>query len=194
MEEIDLTQTIQADSDQLCASDLSEPRVFQVLEVFTTGDDKKPIAIRLDDHDHPWLPSKTSRRVLVAIWGSKGRDYVGRFLRLYNDPSVIFGGKAVGGVRINGATHIDSTKSGTLPFSRGKYKEWTVQPIDPPAPKQDPNRSTRLEKIAAGEKHIGPEAVAEVRAAFGADDSDPGTWNDDTQRAYLDLLVKRAKG
>lgn len=158
MTDIDLTPTIAADSDQLCAADLPEPRIFEVLEVFKTRDDKKPIGLRLRGHDLPWLPSKTARRVLVAIWGPKGRDYVGRFLRLYCDPTVIYGGKAVGGVRINGATHIDGTQQGSLPFSRGKYAPWRVDPI------QAPTLEERIRNAETILSPLAPEELADIQA------------------------------
>jgi hypothetical protein len=162
MTDIDLTPTIAADSDQLCAADLPEPRLFEVLDVFTTGDQKKPIGIRLRGHDHPWLPSKTARRVLVAIWGPKGRDYVGRWLRLYCDPTVIYGGNAVGGVRINGASHIDGPQEGSLPFSRGKYKPWKVQPIQPPP--REARQPTTEERIAKAESMLSDLAPLRLQA------------------------------
>lgn len=62
---------------------------------------------------------------------------------------------------------------------------------------QQPTTDTRttLDRILAGEKHLGPEVTAEVRTAYGAPlDDDPATWTEEMQANYLDRLMDRAKG
>ncbi len=129
---LDMTEYIKADSDQITAADLAEPVVLQISEVRLTEDAKKPIAIFFEGQRFPWLPSKTSRRVLVKIWGSDGHAYVGRWLRLYCDPTVTYAGEEVGGVRISGASHIKQPVTGKLPSGRRKYKSFSVGPLKPP--------------------------------------------------------------
>jgi hypothetical protein len=62
---------------------------------------------------------------------------VGRRVRLYCDPDVVFGGLAVGGTRIAALSHIDKPKKVPLLVSRGKSAVFVVQPLpDAPAPVQ----------------------------------------------------------
>ena len=209
---LDMSEYTSSSSDHLTTDDfLGGPRVLTITEAGPTGQTGKgarPVYILFEGEPRAFLPSLTVRRVLAKIWTAEdnkraNKTYPGRSLRLFVDPEVTFGEKGqgtikVGGIRVNGASHIDQTVTGTTVSGRNKRAPFSVEPlkIDPPAPKQDQEaeRTKRLDYISRGETKIGPEAVAEVRAAFGADDSSPETWNDDTQRAYLDLLVKRAKG
>lgn len=46
------------------------------------------------------LRTSTNRKTLVRMFGSDTKKWVGQTIHLYFDPSVKFGGKAVGGIRI----------------------------------------------------------------------------------------------
>lgn len=132
---VDLSNTIQPDSDQLDAIDLvAGPRTF-VIERVSKGNAEQPVNIHLADFPRPWRPGKSMRRVLVAAWGPDAATYVGRRVQLYCDPSVVFGGQAVGGTRIAALSHIDKPKQVPLLVSRGKSAIFTVKPLaDAPAP------------------------------------------------------------
>src|SRR5699024_989530 len=80
-------------------------------------------------------PSKSMRRVLVKLWGQRSADYAGRRLTIYNDPSGTWAGKAVGGIRISHASHIDKPVTMSLALAKGKLAPFTVHPLpDTPHP------------------------------------------------------------
>ncbi|MGB3602748.1 MAG: hypothetical protein WBA38_04250 [Gordonia sp. (in: high G+C Gram-positive bacteria)] len=130
-QEVDLSQMIQARSDQTNAVDLLAGPVTVTIVAVTTGSKEQPINL-VTDHfgpGKPYRPGLSMRRVLVNAWGPKGAEYVGKSMTLYCDPSVRFGGQAVGGIRISHLSHIDKPKSVALTVTRGKHSPFTVDPL-----------------------------------------------------------------
>lgn len=126
---MDLSDTIAPTSDQLDAVDLlAGPRTFTIDHV-TGGNSEQPVNVHLVEFPRPWRPGKSMRRVLVACWGADGAVYAGRRVRLYCDPSVIFGKEKVGGTRIAALSHIDGPRSVPLLISRGKSAIFVVEPL-----------------------------------------------------------------
>lgn len=126
---MDISDTLAPNSDQLDSVDLLQgPRVFTIERV-SKGDAEQPVNVHLAEFPRPWRPGKSMRRVLVACWGADASQYVGRRVQLYCDPSVVFGGAAVGGTRISALSHIDKPKKIPLLVSRGKSAIFTVQPL-----------------------------------------------------------------
>ena len=129
---MDLSDTLAPKSDQLDYEDLiAGERTFTVKGV-RRGNAEQPVQIDLVEFDRPWRPGKTMRRLLVAVWGADSAEYVGRKVTLYGDPTVKFGGIAVGGTRIKAVSHIDKPITVMLMVSRGKRQEYVVQPITTP--------------------------------------------------------------
>lgn len=129
----DLTSTIEAKSDQLGADDLmSGPRNIKITKVSAdTGSSEQPIIVNFEgDNKKPWKPCKSMRRLLVAVWGANGAEYVGRSVTLYRDPTVKWGGLEVGGIRISHMSHIDKPVTIALTATRGNKKPVTVKPIE----------------------------------------------------------------
>ena len=126
---MDLTDTIAPTSDQLDAVDLlSGPRTFTI-DAISKGNAEQPVNIRLVEFPRVWRPGKSMRRVLVSCWGADGAKYVGRRVTLYCDPTVQFGGQAVGGTRISHLSHIDKPRKIPLLVTRGKSAIFVVQPL-----------------------------------------------------------------
>lgn len=155
---MDLTDTIQPNSDQLDACDLlSGARTFTIERV-SKGNAEQPVNIFLADFPRPWRPGKSMRRVLVAAWGPDAAAYVGRRVRLYCDPGVVFGGQAVGGTRIEALSHIDKAQKVPLLVSRGKSAIFVVKPLaDAPRPAR-PAADVRTDEQAR-EIHAGMTAL-----------------------------------
>lgn len=126
----DFLQTTQAKSDQINAADLlGGPLVCQITDIQMTGSADQPISIFVDAHPQPWKPSKTSRRVLAACWAdAEPSEWVGRFVVLYNDPSVMWAGKAEGGIRCSHLSHISERKTIMVNATRGKKAAQVVEP------------------------------------------------------------------
>lgn len=118
-------------SDQLNADDLTGGRTLTIKITKVSGvSGEQPIAVNYDsDNGKPWYPCKSMRRVLVNVWGVDGASYVGRSLTLYTDPKVLFGGVAVGGLRISHMSHIDKDVTMALTATRANRKPYTVKPL-----------------------------------------------------------------
>ena len=127
----DLTQTIIAKSDQVNADDLTGgPRTIKITKVSAdTSSSEQPIVISVEGDSKVYKPCKTVRRLLVAIWGPNGNEYVGRSVTLYRDPTVKWGGMEVGGIRISHMSHIDRPVTIALTATRGNKKPVTVSPL-----------------------------------------------------------------
>jgi len=129
----DFMGTTMAKSDQINAADLlGGPLVCQITDIQMTGAADQPISIFVDSHPQPWKPSKTSRRVLAACWSDVDpSEWVGRYVVLYNDPTVMWAGKAEGGIRTSHMSHIDGKKTIMTNATRGKKSAQTVEPYYP---------------------------------------------------------------
>lgn len=129
----DFLSTTQAKSDQINAADLlGGPLVCQITDIVMTGSADQPVSIYVDSHPQPWKPSKTSRRVLAACWSDvEPSAWVGRYIVLYNDPSVMWAGKAEGGIRCSHLSHIDCQKTIMVNATRGKKAAQHVEPYYP---------------------------------------------------------------
>lgn len=131
--DMDISDTLAPNSDQLDAVDLlGGARIFTIEKV-SKGNAEQPVQVHLTGFPRPWRPGKSMRRVLVACWGPDASQYVGRRVELFCDNDVVFGGKAVGGTRIKRMSHIDGPQKTPLLVTRGKSAIYTVTPL-PDAP------------------------------------------------------------
>ena len=128
---IDLTKTTAPKSDQLNADDLiGGPITITVTSVRILGEADQPVGINFEgDNGKPYKPGKSMRRILVHAWGGDGEKYVGRSMRLYCDPNVMFGGAKVGGIRISHLSHIERDLTVALTTTRAQRKPFTVKPL-----------------------------------------------------------------
>jgi hypothetical protein len=117
-EPIDMTPYIQAKSDQVNADNLlGAPITVQILGV-KVGDGEQPVSIKISGGHMVWRPCKTSRRILVAVWGADAAKWVGRWVRLFRDETVKWAGVEVGGIRIDAVSHIDQPMNLSLAVSK----------------------------------------------------------------------------
>jgi hypothetical protein len=72
------------------------------------------------------------RRVLVAAWGDKGKDWIGQRMTLYGDATVKFGGAEIGGIRISHVSGITEALRLKLTTTRSKRAEYVVEPLKDP--------------------------------------------------------------
>lgn len=138
---LDLTESIVPRSDQINADDLlGGPHTYTIRDV-RKGAAEQPFDFMLMETDRAYRPSKTMRRLIVAAWGPDATDYAGRRLTLYREPTIKFGGQAVGGIRISHMSHIPRRLEEKLQTARGKREAFTVDPL--------PNEPTPAERIAS---------------------------------------------
>jgi hypothetical protein len=89
------------------------------------------------------------RRVLVHVWGRDGGAYVGRSMTLFRDEAVVFGGAAVGGIRISHMSELARPVTLSLTASKASRKPYIVQPlVVATAPVKQKKEATAEEKRA----------------------------------------------
>jgi hypothetical protein len=130
-----LRDTIAPKSDRVNADDfLAGPETVTITAV-KRGDADTPVAIHIQGRK-PYYPCKSMRRVLITAWGDNGPEWVGKSMTLYTDPTVKFGGVAVGGIRISHLSHIENDFSMSLTVTKGKRSPYNVRrlTVAPAAP------------------------------------------------------------
>ena len=166
MTEVNMNSTIKPKSDQLNADDLiGGPRTITVTRVSANeGGPEQPVNVFFEGDDgKPFRPSKSMRRVMVSIWGPDAASYVGRSMTIWRDPTVKWGGMAVGGIRISHMSDMEREVTLALTETRASRKPYVVKPlkVEKPAPQQ--KAETRDDAL--------PGATAEAKkgkAAFTA--------------------------
>lgn len=145
MDAIDISDTLAARSDQLNSDDL----IGNDITVQITGVDKltgeQPVAVAISGY-RPWKPCKTMRRLLAHAWGADASQWVGKWVRLYRDGDVKFGGDAVGGIRVRAMSGIKSAITVSLTSTRGKKAMHRVEVLVPPSTAMD---------LATFKQHLG---------------------------------------
>jgi hypothetical protein len=152
---MDLTESIAPRSDQVNADDLiAGPQTYTIREVIA-GKAESPFDFLLIETDRAYRPSKTMRRVIVNAWGPEAANYAGRRLTLYREPTIQFGGKTVGGIRVSHMSHIDGPVEVMAQVTRGKREKFTVQPLADVSP---------IERLKAEWRTADPERRAAIEA------------------------------
>ena len=159
----DMLKTIVPKSNQLNSDDLVGGRTItiKITKVSIAAGDQ-PVALSYEgDGGKPYMPGKSMRRVIVNCWGSDANLYVGRSMTLYRDDKVMFGGVAVGGIRISHISDISEQMTMALTVTRANKKPFTVKPlvvaqpkppiVTQPEPPIDPEK-LKTEALAAAEK------------------------------------------
>ena len=127
---LDMSQFIEAKSDQLNSDDLIGRDLTVTITKVTGSDGDQPVAIHFEgDNGKPFKPCKTIRRVLVAVWGRYANEYIGRSMTLYRDDAVMFGGLQVGGIRIRAMSHLDKETVVVVAKSKGKKAGMKIEPL-----------------------------------------------------------------
>jgi hypothetical protein len=135
---MDLTRSIEPNSSQVNADDLIASDRTVTITGVEAGSAEQPVFVHLQEiPDRTWRPSKSMRRVLVAAWGPEASNYVGRRVTLTRNPDITFGRERVGGIEIAAMSHLDKPLTVALTATRGKRKNFTVQPLPDAAPQRD---------------------------------------------------------
>ena len=136
----DIRAAIQPRSDQLNYEDfLSGPAVLTIERTEDYRDEKGQPRIAIHMVEYPGRPfkaSKTNVKLLAIAWGEDDTDWPGRRVQLSADPTVTYGGKAVGGICVTALSHLPQRFTAKLSVARGKKKDFPVEPLPdfPPIP------------------------------------------------------------
>ncbi len=127
----DMKAAIVPKSSQTNADDLlTGPITVKIVGVSVKAGQEQPVSIEYEGGEgRPYKPCKSMARAMVHAWGADSSKYVGRFLTLFNDPKVKWGGLEVGGIRISHMSHIDAPITMALTASKGSKKLFTVKPL-----------------------------------------------------------------
>lgn len=132
-EDIDLSDTIKAKSDQLNALDIVgfEP-VITITDVKKVNDPQQPIWVYYQGcGNRPWKPSLGMRRVLMTGWGKMKSDWVGKSVKIWCNPEVKWAGSAAGGIEILAMSHVDKRGfTTTKRENRSKVVAYKVEYLD----------------------------------------------------------------
>lgn len=178
---MDLTRSIEPNSSQVNADDLIASDRTVTITGVEAGSAEQPVFVHLQEiPDRTWRPSKSMRRVLVAAWGPEASNYVGRRVTLTRNPDITFGRERVGGIEIAAMSHLDKPLTVALTATRGKRKNFTVQPLPDVAPVQQTdwlaalaeagNDPSALNKLGHAAKNAGAGegVLGQIRAALKA--------------------------
>ena len=129
-----LRDTIIPKSDQLNYDDVASGPLTVRVTSLAAGSPEQPVIVKVEDAAtgvalRDFKPCKTMRRVLIAGWGDKGKDWIGQTMTLYGDPGVRFGGVEVGGIRISHMSGIDAGMKLKVAVSKGKRADYVVEAI-----------------------------------------------------------------
>lgn len=170
-----MTASIAPKSDQLNADDLISGPVTVTIQEVVQGTAEQPVDVRLVEFPgRAYRPSKSMRRVMVSAWGPEASTYAGQRLTLVRNPEITFGRDKVGGIEIEAMTGIPKPLTIALTATRGKRKNFTVQPLpDAPAPRdwlaeadatQGDVELLRALYGAAHQAGASPETLAAIKA------------------------------
>lgn len=129
-----LADTIIAKSDRLNGEDLILSNkiitISKVRKYAEKGENKFDVHYHGED-GRPWKPCKTMRKIMVALWGDNPEPYIGRQIELYYDPSVVYAGEEVGGVRIKAMSDLAGTSKVSVTVRKGQKKVFTIEKLQP---------------------------------------------------------------
>ncbi len=171
---MDLLNTVIPKSDQLNFDDVQFKTITAKIKAVRAGDKEQPVFIDIEGYEgKPYKPSKSMRRVLIGGWGSDGHLWVGRSLTLMGDPSVRYGGVAVGGIKVSAMSDISSNMSFMITTSRGRRSEHRVSKLQDVV--SNPQKNAKIDKEIDAHKilcdftvYVGNKiSVDELKGAFG---------------------------
>ena len=151
----DVSLAMEAKSDQLNAMDIMGYEPVIRVRAVDVRDGEQPVSVYYDgDNNRPWKPSKGMIRILSAAWGRETDYWLGRSAQIYCDPTVVYAGQPVGGVRIRALSDID--KNGLtfiLTINRKKREPYSVAWLDTQRPAYPADKfSAGLPKMAEAMK------------------------------------------
>lgn len=168
---MDISKALVAKSDQLNASDLTGAPIVATIRDVRRGDAAKPVIIDLVGMDgRPWKPSKGMLRVVAHGWGVESDSWVGRSVKLVNNPEVIYAGEKVGGVEVIAMSHIADAFTIPVRISQKKVKQHHVAVLAEPVtePWQAQWQAIKNALTAAGYEGDGPQMLATAGQVIGA--------------------------
>jgi hypothetical protein len=131
-EDVDIRAATKPKSDQLNYENfIAGPQTFTVSSV-TRGDRDHPVFVHLVECPAtPYKPSKGMLKCIAAPdgWGDKSTQWVGKAITLYGDPTVVYGGVEVGGIKVGALGNIASDYETLISARRGVRKPHLIRKL-----------------------------------------------------------------
>lgn len=187
----DMSVAIIPKSDQLNADDLiAGPRTITITRVAIHPSAEQKVEIFFDgDNGKPFRPCKSMCRVMVAVWGPDANAYVGRSLTIFRDPTVKWGGMAVGGIRISHMSHTDREHVLALTETKGKRAPFKVRVLEAAAKSAAPASGRPYSTVAEARAWCQSSGTKWAPAVFL--DAVECEFSVAADRAAVDALVER---
>lgn len=132
-EDVDIRAATKPKSDQLNYENfISGPQTFTVAKV-TPGDRDHPVFVHMVECPAtPYKPSKGMLKCLASPdgWGDKSSQWTGKAITLYGDPTVIYGGVEVGGIKVGALEGIASDYETLISARRGVRKPHLIKKLE----------------------------------------------------------------
>lgn len=149
-----LSDTVTSNGQQLNADDLiSADKIITVTGIKRSTSKQQPLSIDYYGMQagRPFKPCLTMRKILFAEWGTDGRQWVGRSMKLYRDSEVKFGTEKTGGVRISHLSDIEKQATHNLLVSKMRRQEFVINKLPTyPQAEFDKNSAAWVAAIKAG--------------------------------------------
>ena len=181
-----LLRALAPKADQLNAEDFrSGPQVVTIRSVTVTPTAKeRPITVYLEGGFRPWKPCKTTGRAMLRAWGLEDK-WIGKSVRLYCEPSVTWGGKPEGGIRILAMSDMKEPLIGYYQETKKTKVEIRIEVLQPSeyAPVDRLARARQLAKDARSRNWTKDQIGAAMRGKQIEDmtDAELGTFMRDLQ-------------
>jgi hypothetical protein len=153
---VKISGALQAKSDQLNALDLvGSPLTIIIERVEYYHGKEQPVEIFYHGNKLPWRPAKCMLRLLSSYWTDETENWVGKTVELYFEPSVLWAGKADGGIRVSGLSNIEKSEQVRVKEGRNRFNIYDIKKLSPA--KKTTTEPTKTEptseqKEAAAEK------------------------------------------
>lgn len=126
----DMSSVIVPKSDQINYEDLiTGPITITITGVNVKQGAEQPVSISFEGSGKVYRPCKSMSKVMVKVWGSDSKAFVGHSMTLYGDPKVKWGGMEVGGIRISNMTGLSSPMALALAETKTKRIIHQVHPL-----------------------------------------------------------------
>jgi hypothetical protein len=134
---LDITDTLAANSNQMNAADIMgvEP-IVRIENVSRNNDPKQPLVVYITGGFKPFLPCKTVRRILAQAWGADAGTWIGKWMKLYREPTVVYANEEVGGIRVKALSDFPGGTVSVKERKTGKPAVYRIEKLTPP--KEEP--------------------------------------------------------
>lgn len=161
----DVSMAMQAKSDQLNYDDIgSREMILHVTEVRVTSTEQ-PVSIFYQGcNNKPYKPSKGMIRLISEAWGAESDNWIGKSIQIYGDPTVVWAGQAVGGIRIKAFSHINKNGiSAFVALTRGKRRKVTIDYLDTAPPVKEFDTQAAVKWLVREKKKAHEALISQAR-------------------------------